>query len=66
LLMSRCITNQIITAMSSYRQLLYHVVFRTKKYIRNQQEHHNKRSFEEEYRSLILKAGIKIDEKYFP
>jgi putative transposase len=35
-------------------------------YIRNQQEHHRKKSFEEEYRSLILKAGIQIDEKYFP
>jgi len=52
--------------MSIYRQLLHHVVFRAKIYIRNQQEHHKKRSFEEEYRSLILKAGIKIDEKYFP
>jgi len=35
-------------------------------YIRNQQEHHKKKSFEEEYRSLIQIAGIKIDEKYFP
>jgi len=35
-------------------------------YIRNQQEHHKKKSFEEEYRILIQKAGIKIDEKYFP
>jgi len=52
--------------MSIYRQLLHHVVFRAKIYIRNQQDHHKKRSFEEEYRSLILKAGIKIDEKYFP
>ncbi len=160
--MSRCIINQIFKIMSSYRQLLYHVVFRTKnsipslnnenaeqlfsyingiirnkqshlyrvngtenhlhiltdlhpsvaladfmrelkastskwikekgifplfdgwaegygsftcsyydmgelvEYIRNQQEHHRKKSFEEEYRSLILMAGIKIDEKYFP
>jgi REP-associated tyrosine transposase len=160
--MSRCITNQIFIAMSSYRQLLYHVVFRTKNgnpsinqdnaeqlysyisgiirnknshlyrvngtenhlhiltdlhpsvaladfmrelktstsmwikekglfpnfdgwaegygsftcsywdlgdlldYVRNQQEHHKKKSFEDEYRSLILKAGIKIDEKHFP
>ena len=35
-------------------------------YIRNQREHHAKMSFEEEYRSLILRSGIKIDEKYFP
>ena len=35
-------------------------------YIRNQREHHEKKSFDEEYRILIQKAGIKIDEKYFP
>jgi hypothetical protein len=35
-------------------------------YFRNQREHHERRSFEEEYRSLIQKAGINIDEKYFP
>jgi putative transposase len=35
-------------------------------YIRNQREHHEKRSFEEEYRRLILQSGIKIDERYFP
>jgi REP element-mobilizing transposase RayT len=35
-------------------------------YIKTQQEHHKKKSFEEEYRNLILKSGIKIDEKYFP
>jgi len=35
-------------------------------YIRNQKEHHRKKSFEEEYKSLILMAGIKIDKKYFP
>ena len=35
-------------------------------YIRNQREHHAKMSFEEVYRSLILRSGIKIDEKYFP
>jgi hypothetical protein len=34
-------------------------------YIRNEAEHHKKRSFEEEYRSLIIQSGIKIDEKYF-
>jgi len=35
-------------------------------YIKNQQEHHKKKSFEKEYRSLIMQSGIKIDEKYFP
>ncbi|MZQ48301.1 MAG: transposase [Bacteroidales bacterium] len=35
-------------------------------YIRNQHEHHKKKSFEDEYRSLIQIAGIKIDEQYFP
>jgi len=35
-------------------------------YIKNQQEHHKKRTFEEEYRSLLLKSGIKIDERFFP
>jgi len=31
-----------------------------------QQEHNNKKTFEEEYRSLLLESGIKIDERYFP
>jgi len=35
-------------------------------YIRNQPEHHRKKSFDEEYRSLIIQSGIKIDERYFP
>jgi REP element-mobilizing transposase RayT len=35
-------------------------------YIKNQQDHHRKKSFEEEYRSLLLESGIKIDEKFFP
>ena len=35
-------------------------------YIRNQQEHHRSKSFEEEYRSLILAAGLIVDERYFP
>jgi REP element-mobilizing transposase RayT len=35
-------------------------------YVKNQQEHHNKKSFEEEYRHLILQSGIKIDEMFFP
>jgi len=35
-------------------------------YIKNQQEHHKKRSFEKEYRQLLKEHGVKIDEKYFP
>jgi REP element-mobilizing transposase RayT len=35
-------------------------------YIKNQREHHRKKSFEEEYRELLLQAGIEIDERYFP
>jgi hypothetical protein len=35
-------------------------------YIRNQWEHHRKKSFEEEFRNLIIQSGIKIDEMYFP
>ena len=35
-------------------------------YIRNQPEHHRRKSFEEEYRNLIIQSGIKIDERYFP
>jgi len=35
-------------------------------YIKSQQEHHRKKSFEEEYRYLLLESGIMIDERYFP
>jgi hypothetical protein len=49
--------------MSGYRQLLYHIVFRTQD---SQQEHHRKKTFEEEYRSLLQEFGIRIDERYFP
>jgi len=35
-------------------------------YIKGQQQHHLKRTFEEEYRILLKEAGIEIDEKYFP
>jgi putative transposase len=35
-------------------------------YIKNQNEHHKKVSFEDEYRGLLKEAGIEIDEKYFP
>jgi putative transposase len=83
--------------MSSYRQLLYHLVFRTREslptifpsfngwadgygsftcsysdlaslvdYIKNQKEHHRKKSFEDEYRSLLIESGVEINERYFP
>jgi len=35
-------------------------------YVKNQQEHHRKKTFEEEYRNLLLESGIRIDERYFP
>jgi len=35
-------------------------------YIKNQRDHHKKKTFEEEFRSLLLESGIRIDEKYFP
>ena len=35
-------------------------------YIRGQQEHHHKTSFEEEYRKLMMENGIQVDERYFP
>ena|SRR3990172_1953195 len=35
-------------------------------YIKNQQEHHKKETFEEEYRRLLKEHGISIDDRYFP
>jgi len=35
-------------------------------YIKIQQEHHRKKSFEEEYRTILVESGLKIDERYFP
>jgi len=35
-----------------------------KKYIDNQEEHHRKKSFEEEYISFLKESGIEYDEKY--
>ena len=35
-------------------------------YIKNQQEHHKRISFEDEYRKLLLEYGIAPDEKFFP
>ena len=33
-------------------------------YIKNQQEHHRKETFLDEYRRLLKEAGIEFDEKY--
>jgi hypothetical protein len=35
-------------------------------YIKSQQEHHMKKTFEEEYRNLLMESGVRIDESYFP
>ena len=35
-----------------------------RRYIQNQEEHHKKISFEEEFKDLLRKAGIEFDEKY--
>jgi REP element-mobilizing transposase RayT len=35
-------------------------------YLKGQQEHHRRVTFQEEYRKLLLDAGLRIDERYFP
>ena len=35
-----------------------------KKYIRNQEQHHRKRRFEDEFRALLRHCGIEYDERY--
>jgi REP element-mobilizing transposase RayT len=35
-------------------------------YLKSQEEHHRRVTFEEEYRKLLADAGIEIDERYFP
>ncbi len=44
----------------------YHDLDRLIEYIKNQQNHHKKVTFEEEYRIILLEAGITPDERYFP
>lgn len=34
------------------------------KYIKNQKEHHRKKTFKEEYVSMLQKAGVAYDDKY--
>ena len=35
-------------------------------YLKQQEDHHRRVTFEEEYRKLLTDAGIQIDERYFP
>ena len=35
-------------------------------YIKNQQEHHRKKTFEEEYRSLLMESGLRLMRGSFP
>jgi REP element-mobilizing transposase RayT len=35
-----------------------------KRYIASQTEHHRKKSFQEEYREMLVKSGVEFDEKY--
>ena len=37
---------------------------RIARYVRNQEEHHRTRTFQEEYRALLAKYGIEFDERY--
>ena len=39
---------------------------RVLEYIKNQEDHHRKKTFEEEYRLLLMESGIRIDERFFP
>jgi hypothetical protein len=35
-----------------------------KNYIANQEEHHHKKTFQEEYLDFLIKYGVEYDEKY--
>ena len=35
-------------------------------YVKNQEEHHKRKSFKEEYMELLKEHGIEFDEKYLP
>ncbi len=39
-------------------------VEQVRRYIANQKAHHNKQSFQDEYRELLNKHGVEYDEKY--
>ncbi len=35
-----------------------------RKYVENQEEHHRRQSFQDEFREICLKHGVEIDERY--
>lgn len=39
-------------------------VDRIREYVRAQEDHHHTRSFQEEYRALLIESGIEFDERY--
>jgi REP element-mobilizing transposase RayT len=41
-----------------------HEIARLIEYIQEQEQHHRKMKFEEEYRKLLLEAGVEFDERY--
>ena len=51
--------------MSSYRQHLYHIVFRTKDSLPTIKQDHVNELYAE-YRNLLFEYGIIPDERYFP
>jgi len=63
--------------MSTYTQICYHIVFSTKArgpvlkadrredlFRKGQEEHHHRTTFAEDYRKLVVEAGIEFDERY--
>ena len=38
---------------------------RVRKYIAEQDAHHRERSFEDEFRALLVKHGVKYDERFY-
>jgi len=36
----------------------------TEQYVRNQEEHHRNRTFEDEYRAVLTRYGMEFDEQY--
>lgn len=42
----------------------YSMISKVEDYIRNQEEHHQRTSFQDEYRKLLEKSGLQWDERY--
>jgi len=57
------------STMDTYTQILYHIVFSTKyrtpAWVKNQQLHHQKVTYQEELKTLLREHGIRYDKKYF-